>query len=144
MIQWGSNGLNSPSLEGVSSRSDDGAAVLKKLGVLPYNAKLEPRARALRKAGNLAEVLLWLELKNGKVNGLNFDRQKVIGNYIVDFYCHNKLLIIEVDGSSHDNKVEYDEERERFLIGLGLNTLHFTDKEIKNNLNSVINRIKSF
>ncbi|MDR0654456.1 MAG: DUF559 domain-containing protein [Synergistaceae bacterium] len=48
---------------------------------LPYNPKLKIRARELRKAGNLSEVLLWLKLKGGQINGWDFDRQKIIGNY---------------------------------------------------------------
>jgi len=54
---------------------------------LPYNPALKDKAKALRKAGILHEALLWLELKADKLNGLDFDRQKIIGNYIVDFYC---------------------------------------------------------
>ncbi|MGQ4005164.1 DUF559 domain-containing protein [Francisellaceae bacterium CB300] len=53
---------------------------------LPYNPKLKQRARELRKAGNLSEVLLWQKIKNRQLLGLDFDRQKIIGNYIVDFY----------------------------------------------------------
>ena len=55
---------------------------------LPYNPALKERARALRRAGNLAEVLLWNQLKSRQVLGLDFDRQKIIGNYIVDFIAH--------------------------------------------------------
>jgi len=54
---------------------------------LPFNPALKDRAKTLRKAGILHETLLWLELKSKKLNGLDFDRQKIIGNYIVDFYC---------------------------------------------------------
>jgi very-short-patch-repair endonuclease len=78
---------------------------------LPYNPKLKKRAQELRRAGNLSEVLLWLQLKQGKLLGLDFDRQKIIGNYIVDFFCAQKSLVIEVDGSSHNEKIEYDTQR---------------------------------
>jgi hypothetical protein len=57
---------------------------------LSYNPKLKDRAKALRKAGNLPEVLLWNKLKNNQLRGLDFDRQKIIGNYVVDFYCAKK------------------------------------------------------
>lgn len=68
--------------------------------ILPYNPKLKDRAKELRKAGILSEVLLWQELKSRKFLNLDFNRQKVIGNYIVDFYCDDLRLVIEIDGSS--------------------------------------------
>ena len=105
---------------------------------LPYNSKLKQRARELRCAGNLSEVLLWNQLKKGQFNGLDFDRQKIIGHYIVDFHCAEKDVVIEVDGSSHDNKVEHDTERDAYLSGLGLRVIHILDKDIKQNLADVM------
>jgi very-short-patch-repair endonuclease len=105
---------------------------------LPYNPKLKARARELRKAGNLAEVLLWKLLKNKQFQGLDFDRQKIIGNFIVDFYCAEKSVVIEVDGSSHDNKVEYDAQRDAFLEGLDLKVIHFLDTDVRTNLERVM------
>jgi len=105
---------------------------------LPYNPKLKERARALRRAGNLAEVLLWNQIKNKQFSGFDFDRQKIIGNYIVDFYCAEKSVVIEVDGSSHDDKVEYDKQRDAFLIGLGLCVIHILDVDVKQNLAGVM------
>ncbi|MGQ4006258.1 DUF559 domain-containing protein [Francisellaceae bacterium CB300] len=87
---------------------------------LPYNPKLKQRAKELRKAGNLSEVLLWNRLKRKQFLKLDFDRQKIIGNYIVDFYCPNLGVVIEIDGSSHDNKEGYDRIRDEYLKGLGL------------------------
>ena len=105
---------------------------------LPFNPALKERAKALRKAGNLSEVLLWNQLKNWQFKGLDFDRQKIIGNYIVDFYCAEKQVVIEVDGSSHDDKVEYDKQRDVFLIGLGLCVIHILDVDVKQNLAGVM------
>jgi very-short-patch-repair endonuclease len=110
----------------------------KKYFSLPYNPALKERAKALRKAGNLAEVLLWQQLKNNKLLGLDFDRQKIIGNYIVDFYCASEDLVIEVDGSSHDNKEEYDAQRDAFLEGLNLKVIHITDRDVKTKLDEVM------
>lgn len=76
--------------------------------ILLYNPKLKDRAKELRKAGVLSEVLLWQELKARKFLDLDFDRQKIIGNYIVDFFCDALQLVIELDGSSHNDKYEYD------------------------------------
>lgn len=81
---------------------------------------------------------MWLQLKNGKFKGLDFDRQKIIGNYIVDFYCANKKLVIEIDGSSHNEKAEYDIERENFLKELGLTIIHLLDIDIKKNMQNVL------
>jgi len=105
---------------------------------LPFNPQLKERAKALRRAGNLSEVLLWNQLKRGQFEGLDFDRQKIIGNYIVDFYCAEKNAVIEVDGSSHDDKAEYDAQRDAFLTGLGLHVIHILDKDVKQDIAAVM------
>ena len=105
---------------------------------LPYNPKLKDRAKALRKAGNLAEVLFWQEVHKRKFKGFDFDRQKIIGNYIVNFYCVNCQVVIEIDGDSHDDKQEYDAERDAFLQSLGLTVIHITAKDVLRNLGSVM------
>jgi very-short-patch-repair endonuclease len=110
----------------------------KKYMSLPYNPKLKERAKALRKAGNLSEVLMWNQLKNKQFLMLDFDRQKIIGNDIVDFYCAEKQVVIEIDGSSHDDKVEYDANRDVFLRGLNLNVIHILDNDVKYNLSSIM------
>ncbi|EET18910.1 endonuclease domain-containing protein [Francisella tularensis] len=106
--------------------------------ILPYNPKLKDRAKELRKAGILSEILLWQELKSRKFLNLDFDRQKVIGNYIVDFYCDDLRLVIEIDGSSHDDKQEYDSIRDLYLLGLDLKVLHIQDIDVKKNLDGMI------
>lgn len=105
---------------------------------LPYNPSLKQRAKELRRAGNLSEVLLWNQIKNKQFSGLDFDRQKIIGNYIVDFYCAEKATVIEVDGSSHDNKVDYDAQSDAYLSGLNLTVIHLLDADVKNNLSGVL------
>jgi len=105
---------------------------------LPYNSALRDRAKALRKAGILHEALLWIELKSNKLNGLDFDRQKIIGNYIVDFYCAEKAVVIEVDGSSHDSKQLEDAERDEYLRSLGLTVIRLLAKEVLQNLEGVV------
>lgn len=110
----------------------------KKYLSLPYNAQLKERAKALRRAGNLSEVLLWNQLKKGQFKDLDFDRQKIIGNYIVDFYCAEKQAVLEIDGSSHDDKAEYDGQRDAFLMGLGLFVIHILDVDVKQNLAGVM------
>jgi len=105
---------------------------------LPYNPNLRDRARELRKAGILSEVLIWEQLRNGKFKGLDFDRQKIIGNYIVDFFCAECRVVIEIDGNSHNYKVEYDYERDIFLDGLGLIVIHILAGDVLNRLDGVM------
>jgi len=77
------------------------------------------------------------------LKGYKFYRQKVIGNYIVDFYCPRAKLVIELDGGQHfmDEGIERDKERDRYLSSLGLKVLRFTDKEVINELSSVLEKI---
>ena len=105
---------------------------------IPKNYLHKSKSRFLRRQGILSEVLFWNEIKDNKFHNLDFDRQRVIGNYIVDFYCHSYLLIIEIDGSSHDTKEEYDKIRENYFRSLGLNVIKYSDLDTKNNLNGVV------
>ena len=109
---------------------------------LPCNQNLKGYASDLRKAGSLPEALLWREIKNKQINGLNFNRQIVIGNYIVDFFCPKVGLVIEIDDKTHDFKGEYDEKREKFLLSLGLTTLHVSAKEVLRDVSSVVDCIR--
>ena len=102
----------------------------KKYFDLPFNPALKERAKALRKAGNLAEVLFWQQVHRKKFKGYDFDRQKIVGNYIVDFYCANCGVVVEIDGKSHDHKQEYDAKRDEFLQSLGLTVIHITAKGV--------------
>jgi type I site-specific restriction-modification system R (restriction) subunit/very-short-patch-repair endonuclease len=92
----------------------------KKFFDLPFNPALKERAKELRKARNLAEVVFWQQVHKRKFKGYDFDRQKIVGNYIVDFYCANVGVVIEIDGKSHDHKQEYDARRDEYLRSLGL------------------------
>ena len=85
---------------------------------------------------------MWAQLKNKQFNDLDFDRQKIIGNYIVDFYCAEKQFVIEIDGNSHDDKQEYDAIRDAFLLGLGLTVVHIADTNVKNNLAGVMQMLQ--
>ena len=112
--------------------------------MLTYNKHHKHNASKLRQAGVLSEVLLWQQLQNRKLNGLNFRRQKRIGNYIVDFYCPSKNVIIEIDGCSHEDKGEYDAERDKYLEKLGLTIIHIQDHEIKQDLNEVMKFLENY
>lgn len=112
--------------------------------VISYNSNLKKLAKELRNNSTLSEVLLWNELKNKKLKGFDFHRQKPIGNYIVDFYCVELNLVIEIDGSTHNGNVAQGnaEERQSNLENLGLKILRFDDKDIKTNLDGIIKSIE--
>jgi very-short-patch-repair endonuclease len=104
--------------------------------IIPYNPKLKEYARELRKNSTLSEVLLWKNIKN-KALGVQFHRQVPMLEYIVDFYCHELMLAIEIDGDSHLFKYGYDNKRQGELEEEGVVFLRFTDLEIKRNMFSV-------
>ena len=105
---------------------------------LPYNPALRKRAAELRKAKNLCEVLIWKLVRNKNFKGYDFDRQKIIGNFIVDFYCVDCNVVIEIDGNSHDNKIEYDEIRESYLIGSGVKIIRVRASDVLYRLSDVL------
>ena len=85
---------------------------------------------------------MWNEIKSKQINGFDFDRQKVIGNYIVDFYCAELALVIEIDDKSHDLKDMYDENREKYLSSLGLRVIHVLAQDVLKNPISVAEMLK--
>ncbi len=85
----------------------------------------------------MAEVLLWNNIKNG-VLGVQFHRQVPLLNFIVDFYCHELMLAIEIDGRSHDFKYGYDEKKQGLLEQKGVRFLGFSDKKIKTDMSHVM------
>ena len=103
------------------------------------------RRKELRNNSTPEEILLWIQLKNSKL-GFKFRRQHSIGGYIVDFYCSSRKLVVEVDGPQHFSKEskEYDEVRTKFLEGMNIKVIRFCNTEINNELNMVIQKIKSY
>lgn len=111
--------------------------------MLPYNKNLKQRSQTLRKNQTDAEVLLWSFLKNKNLDNEKWYRQKPLGNYIVDFYCPKRKLVVEADGGQHfeEKGMEYDAERSVFLASLGLQILRFDNYEILTNVDGVLERI---
>jgi very-short-patch-repair endonuclease len=104
-------------------------------------AKLE-RAKELRREMTPAEKLLWQQVRANKL-GVRFRRQQVIQGFIVDFYCHQAGLVLEVDGDVHDLQKEEDERREKVLCELGLRVVRFGNDEVERNLSAVVGGIKA-
>jgi very-short-patch-repair endonuclease len=92
----------------------------------------------------LSEVLLWNELRNKNMLGYDFDRQRPIGNYIVDFYCKELFLAIEIDGDTHLYRDDYDDKRQKEIENLGVRFLRFEDIEVKRNMWNVLRVIEDW
>ena len=108
--------------------------------IIPYEPYLVDLAKQLRKNMTLSEVLLWKQLKNKQMLGFDFDRQKPLDHFIVDFYCKDLQLAIEIDGTSHDGDEQFklDNERQNTLELLGVHFLRFDDKDVKRNMTGVL------
>ena len=103
----------------------------------PYNTALSPRARSLRKNATKQENRLWYELLRGFRP--RFTRQRIVGNYILDFYCGKAKLAIELDGSHHyePEALEYDRNRTDFLESLGIQIIRYTNIDVDRNFKGV-------
>ena len=101
------------------------------------------RAQALRRADTPAEEKLWEILRDRKVLGLKFRRQHPVGPYVADFYCHELKLILEIDGSVHNEaqQMAHDQNRDANLTTLGYTILRFTNDEVFLDVRDVLNRI---
>ena len=110
--------------------------------IIPYNPKLREFAKQLRNNSTLSEVLLWKQIK-GKALGVEFKRQVPMLEYIVDFYCQEIGLAIEVDGNIHDFRYLEDAQRQQEIEKYGVIFIRFSNEEIKNNMFSVILSLES-
>jgi very-short-patch-repair endonuclease len=111
---------------------------------LPFNPHLITLLREKRKARILSEVLFWKKVRAGTFHQIDFDRQRIIGNYIVDFYVKALGLVVEIDGTSHDDKAVYDGIRQEYLESLGLVVFRSTDFDVRNNLGVVMVDLEYF
>ncbi|WP_320111206.1 DUF559 domain-containing protein [Draconibacterium orientale] len=103
-----------------------------------YNKNLKDYARKLRNNSTFAEVILWDEvLKQKQLKGYSFLRQRPIGNYIVDFFCKDLKLIIELDGTIHRFQKSKDKKREEDLKAMGYKIIRFQNQEILKNIRNV-------
>ena len=105
--------------------------------IIPYHPELKLLARQLRKNSTLPEILLWQNIKQ-RAYDVQIHRQVPMLNYIVDFYCHELGLAIEIDGSSHDFNFNYDAKRQGELEVYGVTFLRFSNAEVKKNIFSVL------
>ncbi len=111
---------------------------------LPYNPALIPLTKKKRQQGILSEVLFWQQVRNRNFHSIDFDRQRIIGNNIVDFYVKTLGLVVEIDGSTHDPKKDYSSARITFLNNLGLNVYLISDWDVKHNLTVAMKDLENF
>ena len=114
--------------------------------IIPYNSILKERAKQLRQNMTFSEVKLWNEIKNGQLMGYDFDRQRPVSNYIVDFYCKDLQLAVEVDGiTHHDEKVILkDEIRQKELEEMGTCFLRFDAMLVINKVEAAVREIRGW
>jgi very-short-patch-repair endonuclease len=107
-------------------------------------SKSKENRKSLRKSLTSAEAFLWKNLQGKKLKGKKFRRQHGIGSFIVDFYCAEEQLVVELDGEVHMNPTaqEYDKKRTKYLEKNGLTVLRFENKMVFENLSSVLLEIE--
>jgi very-short-patch-repair endonuclease len=120
--------------------------IMKRRKIIPYNPWLKQLARNLRNDSTKSEVKLWLELRTKKMMGYDFHRQKPLDNFIADFFCHELMLVIELDGYSHtfEEVIKKDEIKTKKLEERGLTVLRFPDSDIFNDINNVLRVITNY
>ena len=114
--------------------------------ILPYRQDLKDKARKLRRECTYSEKILWQEIRGKKISGFQFHRQVPLLDYIVDFYCHELMLAVEVDGDSHASSEAkaYDSKRQARLEKVGVKFLRFDDVHMKRDINVVLDEIKEW
>jgi very-short-patch-repair endonuclease len=100
------------------------------------------KAQELRRNQTPAEALVWSALRRGQLDGHHFRRQFPKGAYIFDFVCLAAKLVIEIDGSSHDQTVAYDDVRTRYIEDMGFRVIRFSNEDVRENLEGVVETIQ--
>ena len=113
--------------------------------MLSYDKQLKVLSQHLRKNMTDAEKLVWSRIRGKQLKGLQFYRQKIIGKYIVDFYCPKANLVIELDGGQHYSEAgkAKDRTRDDVLIEMGIKVLRFSDRDVFENIGGVMEGIWS-
>jgi very-short-patch-repair endonuclease len=114
--------------------------------IIPYNPALKELARQLRNRSTKAEIFLWQKLKSKQMYGYDFHRQKPVDNYILDFFCYELMLGIEVDGYSHELLEVYNKDvvKEAKMNEFGIMVLRFSDHQVMKDMENVIRAIEQY
>jgi very-short-patch-repair endonuclease len=113
--------------------------------LIPYEPYLKELARKLRNDSTLGEALLWKEINRGQLLGHDFHRQKPLLKYIVDFYCHELGLVVEIDGHYHNHEEKYnlDLQRDKELQAQNLTIIRFTEQDVRKDMLNVLRTLES-
>ncbi|HEX9659313.1 MAG TPA: DUF559 domain-containing protein [Rhodothermales bacterium] len=106
-----------------------------------YREHLLTRSRELKRRSTRCEIILWTRLRRKQL-GFTFRRQRPIGPYIADFYCSKLRLVIEVDGASHEDTADYDSARDRYMRGLDIEVIRFSDFKVRFDEETVVTEIE--
>jgi very-short-patch-repair endonuclease len=119
---------------------------MAKRKIIPYDPRLKELARQLRNDSTKSEIFLWLKLKGKQLYGYDFHRQKPIDHYILDFFCYELMLGIEVDGYSHEFLEVYNRDgiKEKKMNEFGITVLRFSDAQVLNDMENVLRAIEFF
>jgi len=112
--------------------------------IISYNQQLTGLAKELRRKSTLSEVILWNHIKSRKMLEIKFQRQRVIGKYIVDFYSKELKLAIEIDGNSHDERIKEDQKREEELKKMGISVYRINDIDVKKSIDGVLDGLRCY
>ncbi|MBI2912829.1 MAG: endonuclease domain-containing protein [Chloroflexi bacterium] len=136
------NGALTPGPSPVHGRGGERVELSPTLRLPKASAATRESARRLRAESTRPEEVLWIALRNGQLDGRKFRRQHPVGGFVLDFYCHQEHLAIEIDGSVHETTIEQDRERQAILESLGIRVLRLTAELVEEDLDSAIKRIR--
>ncbi|GAB3648422.1 endonuclease domain-containing protein [Echinicola sediminis] len=114
--------------------------------IIPYNPRLKLLARKLRNKSTKSEIRLWRYLKGKQMMGYDFHRQKPLLNFIADFFCHELMLVIELDGYTHlfEETIAKDRHKDAMLKKSGITVLRFTDNQVRDDIDNVLRTIENY
>ncbi|MBB3859707.1 BirA family biotin operon repressor/biotin-[acetyl-CoA-carboxylase] ligase [Novosphingobium hassiacum] len=108
---------------------------------MPFKPRNTERARTLRREATPMERALWRYLSNSAL-GAKFSHQMPIGPYFADFLCRELMIVVELDGHSHDLRPDHDATRDRFMTDAGYSVLRFTNTDVRENIEGVATAIQ--
>jgi very-short-patch-repair endonuclease len=119
---------------------------MKRRKIIPYNPKLKEYTRKLRNDSTKSEIYLWMHLKGKQMMGYDFHRQKPLDNYIVDFFCYELMLAIEIDGYTHllEEVQIKDKKKEKKPNELGIHVLRFPDSDVFKDVDNILRKIEAY
>ena len=113
------------------------------IGQCIHSDKLQ-RSKELRRSMTPTEKKLWNRLRQNQLDGYHFRRQQIVAGFIIDFYCNQSRVVVEIDGGIHNTRRDYDAEREKIILAKGLKIIRITNEEVESDIDAVLERILLF